>query len=62
MRTVDIIGNIILFEGTEMVMSGDNVIVVFEFIYLVVMEFGLCFVFCEGGCIVGVGVVVKVLD
>lgn len=34
---------------------------VVELIFLIVMDEGLCFVICEGGCIVGVGVVVKVI-
>lgn len=59
---IDVIGIIELLEGVEMVMLGDNIKMVVILIYLIVMDDGLCFVICEGGCIVGVGVVVKVLS
>lgn len=45
-----------------MVMFGDNFKFKVELIVLIVMEEGFCFVICEGGCIVGVGVVFKILD
>lgn len=44
-----------------MVMLGDNIKMIVLLIYLIVMDEGLCFVICEGGCIVGVGVVVKII-
>lgn len=50
-----------LFEGMEMVMLGDNLKFEVELIVLIVMEEKLCFVICEGGCIVGVGVVLKII-
>jgi len=59
-RTADITGNIILNEGTEMVMPGDNVTLKCELITPVAMEPGLRFALREGGRTVGAGVVSKV--
>jgi|TARA_B110000879_G_scaffold149601_1_gene193921 elongation factor Tu len=62
MRTADITGNIILPEGTEMVMPGDNVTATFELITPIALEQGLRFALREGGRTVGAGVVAKVLE
>lgn len=43
-----------------MVMLGDNVEVIVEFIYLIVFEEGIKFLICEGGRIVVFGLVVKI--
>lgn len=43
-----------------MVMFGDNVIMEVELIYLIVIENGIKFLICEGGCIVGAGVVIEI--
>mmetsp|Transcript_35877 Transcript_35877/g.90475 ORF Transcript_35877/g.90475 Transcript_35877/m.90475 type:complete len:379 (-) Transcript_35877:329-1465(-) len=59
-RTADITGNIILNEGTEMVMPGDNVTLKCELITPVAMEPGLRFALREGGRTVGAGVVSKI--
>eukprot|EP00889_Picochlorum_renovo_P000182 jgi/Picre1/27212/NNA_000181.t1 len=40
-RTADITGSVILPEGTEMVMPGDNVTATFELLHPVAMEPGL---------------------
>jgi elongation factor Tu len=60
-RTADITGNIVLQEGTEMVMPGDNTTVEIELITPVAMEQGLRFALREGGRTVGAGVVSKVM-
>lgn len=62
MRIIDVIGFIILFEGVEMVMFGDNVKIIVELISFVVLELGIKFVICEGGRIVGVGVVSNIIE
>lgn len=43
-----------------MVMFGDNIEFVVELIVLIVIEDGIKFFICEGGCIVGVGVVFNI--
>lgn len=58
---IDVIGVILLFEGIEMVMFGDIIDMLVELIQLIVMEEGFGFVICEGGCIVGVGMVMKIV-
>lgn len=50
-----------MLEGIEMVMFGDNVVMDVELIYLIVIEDGICFFICEGGCIVGLGVVIEIV-
>mmetsp|Transcript_17977 Transcript_17977/g.32004 ORF Transcript_17977/g.32004 Transcript_17977/m.32004 type:complete len:443 (-) Transcript_17977:189-1517(-) len=60
-RTADITGNVLLNEGTEMVMPGDNVTLKCELITPVAMEPGLRFALREGGRTVGAGVVSKIL-
>lgn len=44
-----------------MVMFGDNVEMIVELIVLIVIEDGICFLICEGGCIVGSGVVIEII-
>lgn len=61
-RTADITGTVILPEGTEMVMPGDNVTATFELLYPVAMEPGLRFAIREGGRTVGAGVVGEVVE
>lgn len=51
----------VLPEGVQMVMPGDNVTATFELLYPVAMEAGLRFAIREGGRTVGAGVVSKVL-
>jgi len=61
-RTTDVTGSVVLPEGTEMVMPGDNVKMVVTLIAPIAMEQGLRFAIREGGRTVGAGVVAKVLE
>jgi len=61
-RTTDVTGTIVLPEGVEMVMPGDNVNMDVELIYPVALESGLRFAVREGGRTVGAGVVTEVLE
>ncbi|TXH13108.1 MAG: elongation factor Tu, partial [Gammaproteobacteria bacterium] len=56
-RTTDVTGEVILPEGTEMVMPGDNVTIAVKLIAPIAMEQGLRFAIREGGRTVGSGVV-----
>ncbi|MEH6757547.1 MAG: elongation factor Tu [Parasphingorhabdus sp.] len=59
-RTTDVTGEVILPEGTEMVMPGDNVTIAVKLIAPIAMDPGLRFAIREGGRTVGSGVVSKV--
>ena len=61
-RTSDITGEIILPDGTEMVMPGDNITLTVSLITPVAIEEGLRFAIREGGRTVGAGVFTKLLD
>jgi len=61
-RTTDVTGSVILPEGVEMVMPGDNIRLVGELITPVAMEEGLRFAIREGGKTVGAGVVSKIIE
>ena len=61
-RTTDVTGQVILPEGVEMVMPGDNIKLVVELISPIAMEDGLRFAIREGGRTVGAGVVAKILE
>jgi elongation factor Tu len=50
-------GEVVLPEGTEMVMPGDNVTLGVKLIAPIAMEMGLRFAIREGGRTVGAGVV-----
>ncbi|MBV2148882.1 MULTISPECIES: elongation factor Tu [unclassified Sphingobium] len=56
-RTTDVTGEVVLPEGTEMVMPGDNVKLGVKLIAPIAMEQGLRFSIREGGRTVGSGVV-----
>ena len=58
-RTTDVTGTVVLPEGTEMVMPGDNLKFNVELIAPIAMEMGLRFAIREGGRTVGAGVVSK---
>ena len=60
-RTTDVTGTVILPEGKEMVMPGDNVNLKVELISPIAMDEGLRFAIREGGRTVGAGVVAKIL-
>ena len=59
-RTTDVTGEVILPEGTEMVMPGDNVTISVKLIAPIAMDEGLRFAIREGGRTVGSGVVAKI--
>jgi elongation factor Tu len=61
-RTLDITGEIVLPEGVEMVMPGDNVKITVELIYPVALTVGQRFAIREGGRTVGAGQITKILD
>ncbi len=56
-RTTDVTGEVVLPEGTEMVMPGDNVTINVKLIAPIAMDQGLRFAIREGGRTVGSGVV-----
>jgi elongation factor Tu len=59
-RTSDVTGEIILPDGVEMVMPGDNTKMKIKLIYPMAMEEGLRFAIREGGRTVGAGVITSV--
>jgi len=61
-RTTDVTGNIVLPEGMEMVMPGDNIEMGVELITPVAIEDGLRFAIREGGRTVGAGVVTRIVE
>lgn len=61
-RTSDITGEILLPEGVEMVMPGDNVKMTINLVTPVAIEEGLRFAIREGGRTVGAGVFTKMLE
>ncbi|TAE62707.1 MAG: elongation factor Tu [Bacteroidetes bacterium] len=60
-RTTDVTGEVILPEGTEMVMPGDNINLTVHLIQPIAMEKGLKFAIREGGRTVGAGQVTEIL-
>ena len=61
-RTTDITGVITLQEGTEMVMPGDNTVMIVELIHPIAIEEGTKFSIREGGRTVGAGSVTTILE
>jgi len=61
-RTTDVTGDVILPEGVEMVMPGDNVSLEVKLLSSIAMEKGLRFAIREGGRTVGAGQVTEILD
>src|SRR5471032_3163765 len=59
-RTTDVTGIVSLPEGTEMVMPGDNALLVVELIQPIAMDDGLRFAIREGGRTVGAVVVASI--
>jgi len=59
-RTTDVTGEVILPEGTEMVMPGDNISFKVKLMQPIAMDEGLKFAIREGGRTVGAGVVSKI--
>ena len=61
-RTLDVTGEIMLPEGVEMVMPGDNVEITVKLITPVAMNEGQQFAIREGGRTVGAGQVIKIVE
>ena len=60
-RTTDVTGNVLLPEGVEMVMPGDNITMEINLITPIAIEEGLRFAIREGGRTVGAGVVSDII-
>jgi len=60
-RTTDVTGEVILPEGLEMIMPGDNTTITVELIAPVAMHPGLRFAIREGGRTIGAGAVTKIV-
>jgi elongation factor Tu len=61
-RTTDVTGEIILEEGREMVMPGDNVTITVNLIVPVAVNKGLQFAIREGGRTVGAGQITEIIE
>jgi len=61
-RTTDVTGTIVLPQGTEMVMPGDNISMEVHLIAPIAMDEGLRFAIREGGKTVGAGVVAAIVE
>jgi elongation factor Tu len=62
LRTTDVTGEIILPEGVEMVMPGDNLTITVNLIAPVAINKGLRFAMREGGRTVGAGQVTEIIE
>jgi elongation factor Tu len=62
LRTTDVTGEIILPEGVEMVMPGDNLTITVDLIAPVAINKGLRFAIREGGRTVGAGQVTEIIE
>jgi elongation factor Tu len=62
LRTLDVTGEIMLPEGVEMVMPGDNVTITVNLITPVAIDKGLRFAIREGGRTVGAGQVIDIVE
>mgnify|MGYP003961876139 CR=1 FL=1 len=61
-RTTDVTGSVVLPDGTEMVMPGDNISMEVNLIAPIAMDEGLRFAIREGGRTVGAGVVASIIE
>ncbi len=61
-RTTDVTGTIVLPDGVEMVMPGDNLTITVDLLQPIALNVGLRFAIREGGRTVGAGQVTKILD
>ncbi|MCK5454612.1 MAG: elongation factor Tu, partial [Calditrichia bacterium] len=61
-RTTDVTGSIMLPDGVEMIMPGDNVDMTVELGKPIALEKELRFAIREGGRTVGAGVVIEVIE
>jgi elongation factor Tu len=62
LRTTDVTGEILLTDGREMVMPGDNVTITVDLIVPVAMNQGLRFAIREGGRTVGAGQITEIVS
>ena len=60
-RTTDVTGSVVLPEGTEMVMPGDNIAMTVTLIAPIAMDEGCVLQYAKGGRTVGAGVVASVI-
>ena len=60
-RTADVTGEVILPEGTQLVMPGDNVSVSIKLMTPIAIEPQMTFAIREGGRTVGAGIVTEVI-
>jgi elongation factor Tu len=61
-RTTDVTGSVVLPEGVEMIMPGDNITMDVTLITPIALETGIRFAIREGGRTVGAGVVTEVVQ
>jgi elongation factor Tu len=61
-RTTDVTGEVILPDGMEMIMPGDNVTITVQLIAPIAMEKNLRFAIREGGRTIGAGQVTEILE
>ena len=61
-RTMDVTGEVILDEGVEMVMPGDNANLTIQLIVPVALEVGSRFAIREGGRTVGAGAITEIIE
>jgi elongation factor Tu len=61
-RTTDVTGEVMLPDGVEMIMPGDNVTVTVQLIAPIAMEKNLRFAIREGGRTIGAGQVTEILE
>ena len=61
-RTTDVTGEVVLPDGVEMVMPGDNVTMTVKLIHPIAIENGTKFSIREGGRTVGYGVVSEIIE
>jgi elongation factor Tu len=62
LRTTDVTGEVVLPDGMEMIMPGDNVTITVQLIAPIAMEKNLRFAIREGGRTIGAGQVTEILD
>jgi elongation factor Tu len=61
-RTTDVTGSIVLPEGKQMIMPGDNTELIVELISTIAVEQGLRFAIREGGRTVAAGAVTEIIE
>ncbi len=62
LRTLDVTGEVLLPDGVEMVMPGDNVTIQVNLITPVALDKGLRFAIREGGRTIGAGQVIDIIE